>query len=274
MLDSGKTQTNWEPLPTEHKILIRAGYLKEQGVQFKGNIIYFQGLGDSMMNHQPLFNKLTKNGYRVIAFDYMGQGKSQGYMNDTRISEIGKLGEIAWKKFVRNNQAYSQKTIIGWSTGGLAAYYEANNSHAKNVVLIAPGIVPNTLVGENDICEGQINQITMASLTTETYSSKASNPHVDPIKPNSPVKVPLFAVDLLSTAKSSRKWVIKKSIKGMVLLSGKDDNYVDAAKTETVIGQNASHFRVETYEGALHEIDNEVPSIAERAHQDILEFLK
>lgn len=56
---------------------IRMGYYPEQGV-FKGNILYYEGLGDSMLNHAPLFEKLSQNGYRVIAFDYMGQGGSSG----------------------------------------------------------------------------------------------------------------------------------------------------------------------------------------------------
>lgn len=273
MLDSGENQIAWQPLPTQKNVLIRAGFLKEQGLQFKGNIIYFQGLGDSMLNHLPLFNKLTSKGYRVIAFDYMGQGKSEGYMNDTRISDIGKLGELAWKKFARGNKSYNEKTVIGWSTGGLAAYYEAHHLRAKKVVLIAPGIAPNTFVGENDLCEGKIDLITLASLTSETYFNRSSNPHIDAIKPNSPLKVPLFSVNLLTMAKESRQWKINKSVQGLILLSGKDDTYVNAAKTETVIGQNAPHFRMETFDGALHEIDNEVPSISDRAHQDILNFI-
>ena len=74
---------------------IRSGYLAENpNVTFRGNIIYYEGLGDSMMNHMPLFQTLTQAGYRVIAFDYMGQGGSKGSMNDTRIYQIAKLFSI------------------------------------------------------------------------------------------------------------------------------------------------------------------------------------
>ena len=56
---------------------IRAGFLKESDSKpFLGNVIFFEGLGDSMLNHRPLFDKLTNEGFRVIAFDYMGQGGS------------------------------------------------------------------------------------------------------------------------------------------------------------------------------------------------------
>src|SRR5690606_21112615 len=89
------------PVPTtsvkgDFKIVtptIRAGYLPHEG-EFKGNILYFQGLGDSMLNHDPLFLKISKAGYRIIAFDYMGQGGSTGKMDNTRIKYIPWIGEI------------------------------------------------------------------------------------------------------------------------------------------------------------------------------------
>lgn len=72
-----------------HQVDIRLGYLTaNSAVPFKGNILYYQGLGDSILNHDPLFSVLTNAGYRVIAFDYMGQGGSDGSMNHTSITNI------------------------------------------------------------------------------------------------------------------------------------------------------------------------------------------
>ena len=58
------------------KATIRTGLLKSDSLTSLGTILYLQGLGDSMMNHAPLFNHLNRNGYNIIAFDYMGQGGS------------------------------------------------------------------------------------------------------------------------------------------------------------------------------------------------------
>lgn len=250
---------------------IRAGYLAHEGA-FKGNVIYFEGLGDSMLNHDPLFKKISKAGYRVIAFDYMGQGGSTGRMNKTRIEYIPWIGDRVWNKFAINTSQFPRKTIIGWSTGGLAAYLSASENKADKVILIAPGIAPRKIVGEG-IFNDLPNEITLETLTTDIYFDHASNPHREEIKPNSPVKVPHFSVSLLATAEKMKCRKISSSIKGFVLLSGEDDTYVNAQKTRKIVSENAPHFKIRQYAGALHEIDNERKEIRDVAHRDIIQFL-
>lgn len=250
------------------KAAIRSGYLPEQG-SFKGNILYLQGLGDSMLNHDPLFKKLRTNGFRVIAFDYMGQGGSTGDMNNTRIKVISQIGGLIWKKWAKPSGAV---TLMGWSTGGLAAYLAPATFKIDRMILIAPGIVPNMIVGEG-VTQWPINQISLGTLTSDSYSNLNLNPHVDPIRPGSPMVVLEFAKDLFFNAWESQKMMMPQTVKGLVLLSGKNDNYVNAAKTLKVIQRTAPHFKTITYDGALHEIDNEKKLIREKAHADIIQFL-
>lgn len=250
---------------------IRAGYLPHEGV-FKGNVLYFEGLGDSMLNHDPLFKKITTAGYRVIAFDYMGQGGSGGRMNKTRIEYIPWIGDRVWNKFALAKEKFSSKNIIGWSTGGLAAYLMATENKADKVILIAPGIAPRKIVGEG-LFNHLPNEITLETLTTDVYFDRQSNPHREEVKPNSPVKVPHFSVNLLTTAECLKDKEISSSVKGFVLLSGDEDTYVNAERTKRIIRANAPHFKIKAYEGALHEIDNERKEIRDVAHADILRFL-
>ncbi len=255
---------------------IRSGYITENPeVPFRGNVIYYQGLGDSMLNHLPLFQLLASAGFRVIAFDYMGQGGSSGSMDDTRIIEITELGDKVWKMHARDLAAFPKKTIIGWSTGGLAAYAEAAllPGTVANVVLIAPGLVPNKIVGEQDWLQGKINRITLPTLTTARYEGGVPNPHVDPIRPDSPVKVMSFALDLLVQAHEMRQNPVLPSTKGLVLLSGSNDTYVNAGKTRLVIARRAPHFKIVEYPHTLHEIDNEAAPQGDTAKNDILDFL-
>ena len=269
---------NESGIPSEYElnVAIRSGFLKESDqVPFRGNVIYYEGLGDSMVNHMPLFNKLTNAGYRVIAFDYMGQGGSQGSMNDTRVEAIPDLGNQIWKLYARDLKNFPKKTIIGWSTGGLAAYVQALSDEDKvdNVVLIAPGLVPNLFVGETNLWRLELNRISLPTLTTDVYSTQVENPHIEPIVPNSPVKVLNFAMNLLEVAAQNRHSIMRQRVKGLVLLSGPNDSYVDAKETKRMINQVAYHFSIKEYPEALHEIDNEKLAIREKAHQDILEFL-
>lgn len=100
-----------------------------------------------------------------------------------------------------------------------------------------------------------------------------TNPHLDPIKPKSPARVPQFGGNLLGVASHSTKWQIDKSIRGIVFLSGAEDSYVERSLTLETLGENASHFEVKTYEGALHELDNELPEVTTDLYENSIKFL-
>jgi alpha-beta hydrolase superfamily lysophospholipase len=172
--------------------------------------------------------------------------------------------------------------VIGWSTGGLAAYYAAAHGLADRVVLIAPGIVAKNVF-----------VITEKSLTSDRYAAKEEDPHLDPISPHSPLLVPHFACDLLRTGYAARglvlgrpclsplpvttpakagAWKLPDAFPGFVALSDPNDKYVDAAKTLPVLSANTK-FEVESYAGALHEIGNERAGIREKFFADVLAFL-
>ncbi len=259
-----------------HQADIRVGYLTANPeVKFKGNILFYQGLGDSILNHDPLFEVLTNNGFRVVAFDYMGQGGSAGTMNNTTIENINEIGDKVIDLLGRKNGPNGSKYhILGWSTGGLAAYRKAYYDKGRSilsVVLIAPGIAPNYFVGEG-LFNWPIDEISMETLTTNRFLG-VNDPHEDPIFPKSPVFVPKFAFNLQKVAMKSRtKWFIDPKVPGLVLLSGPSDTYVNASKTKTVLKKRAKHFRVVTYSKALHEIDNEMESIAKSARENIVRF--
>jgi alpha-beta hydrolase superfamily lysophospholipase len=255
---------------------IRSGFIREdQAAPFRGNVIYYEGLGDSMLNHLPLFNLVAKAGYRVIAFDYMGQGGSSGSMNDTRILGITEIGSQIWLKHARDLALFPKKTIIGWSTGGLAAYAEAalRPEQISNLVLIAPGLAPNMFVGENNWLRGVINRITLSTLTSARYENGTANPHIDPISPPSPLDVWSFALDLIATAYEMRRVPLVPNVNGFVLLSGPNDTYVDAERTRFVLERRAPHFKIIEYPRALHEIDNEAEPTGSTARHDILDFI-
>lgn len=257
-------------LTEKPSVKIRAGRLMERA-PFKGNILYYQGLADSMLNHAPLFTKLTKAGYRVIAYDYQGQGGSTGSMNDTRIATIPLHGDLVFARYARPTT--DKKIIMGWSTGGLAAYMAAaTRQDIGKIILIAPGIAPRILVGEG-LRGWPLNEITMESLTSADYHGQLQDPHIDPIRPNSPLVVPFFSIDLLKTAAKARKTFISQSVKGLVLISGEGDSFVDGKKTIKLLKTLAPHFKLKQFLNGRHEIDNESEEISTVAHQTILDFL-
>jgi alpha-beta hydrolase superfamily lysophospholipase len=271
-------------------IELQTGFYREsESTQFRGCVLYLEGLGDSVKNHIPLYKALSKQGYRTIFFDYFGQGGSGSSMNNTRIVDlifpalqISNQAKFVWNHYSEVPDYKTQKSchgspkkIVGWSTGGLAAYGLAAESWADAVVLIAPGISVKKFIGEAAVHPEYLTQlkpvITLRTLTKVPFALN-EDPHLDPVKPNSPTLVPMFAANLIITSEMAQLWSIPKSVAGLVFLSGPDDTYVKANRTLEVLSSNASHFGVVNYVEALHEIDNEVPKIAQDFQQKMIAF--
>jgi pimeloyl-ACP methyl ester carboxylesterase len=248
---------------------VRSGYLEENpAVPFRGNVIYYEGLGDSMINHGPLFALLTEAGYRVIAFDYRGQGGSSGNMNETRIAGIAEMGNKFWTAYARDLEHFPQKTLIGWSTGGLAAYRQAIEDPSVNrIVLIAPGIVPRFFLGK-------LGFITQNTLTSATYENGEPNPHLDPIRPKTPLGLPLFDADLLQQAVILTGKTMPSRVSGLVLVTSKKDRFVNADATMRDLKKRAPQFEFQQFIDAHHELDNEAEPTGSMARESVLKFLE
>lgn len=269
--------------PLVRDVHLRTGYYAESANKpFKGCVMYLEGLADSVANQQPLFHALSESGYRVVFFDYMGQGQSEGSMNNSRVLDpinnslqLSTQAQFVWNLYSQSCGA-SKKMVIGWSTGGLVSYKLAHDVWADAVILIAPGIHAKKFVGEAATSPSALvtlqQVISERTLTRNTFS-KGLNPHVDPIKPDSPAKVPLFAANLLGSSMISQNWKINAKVKGLVFLSGVEDTYVDRDATIKTLSKNAPHFQMVSYDGALHEIQNEIPEVAFDMYQKTTQFL-
>lgn len=259
-----------------HDHVIRTGVEAPVGEQ-RACVMYLEGLGDSIRNHQRLFDALSSAGYRVLAFDYYGQGGSSGDMNETRAEyhngkypDIKESAEDMWSIIGGKACATSPHLVIGWSTGGLSAYLLSNEQWTDGVVLIAPGIAPRKEVGE---ASGHLSMFAPDGLEADGFHypqiitlrtlTRAVEPgvHVDPIKPNTPMKVRDFAENLMFTAWLARDDDIETTQRGLVFLSGDNDTYVDAKLTRQTLKERAPSFEVVQYAGALHELDNEIEPV-------------
>lgn len=275
--------------PLFDDVLLRAGYYVESA-PLKGCVLYLEGLADSVANQAPLFSHLSRNGYRVIFFDYMGQGGSGGSMNNTRIVDpantslqISTQAKFIWNKFANmkdeiNGQdcSRSKKIALGWSTGGLAAYTLVHEGWTDAVALIAPGIHVNAFIGEAATKKSMMatgeQVITVRTLTRNNFKD-AFDPHIDPIKPITPRAVPLFAMNLKASSLLSQTWTVDQKIPGIVFLSSPNDTYVDREAISKTLKKKAPHFEQVKYEGALHELQNEMPEVSADVYARLVGFL-
>jgi alpha-beta hydrolase superfamily lysophospholipase len=164
--------------------------------------------------------------------------------------------------------------VIGWSTVGLSAYRMAFEKRADAVVLISPGIAPKFFVG--DAAEDKLSLflfrpvISETSMTRNTFSGE-KNPHIDKLKPNNPFLVTFFGLNLLAIASESQDWQISQDIPGIAFL-GSADSYVKHDENARTLRSNAPHFEVYSYEGARHELHNEIPEVSEDLFAKTLKF--
>ncbi len=264
--------------PLVSDVNLRTGYYSQSSaVKFKGCVMYLEGLGDSVANQQPLFHALSESGYRVLFFDYMGQGGSEGSMNDSRVLDpvndslqLSTQAKTVWNLYSKDC-GQSKKVVIGWSTGGLVSYKLARDGWADAVVLIAPGIHTKKFIGEAAASPSAL--VKLQPLISARTLTRSNYHHTDQPRPDSPAKVPLFAANLLASSLLSQQWRIDPTVKGLVFLSGVEDTYVDRDATMKTLKKNASHFNVVSYDGALHEIQNEIPEVAFDMYQKTTQFL-
>jgi alpha-beta hydrolase superfamily lysophospholipase len=233
---------------------LRVGVLPAKG-EARGDILYLPGFADRLDNHGPLFTAWSEKGFRVVSFDYPGHGESRGRKNS-----INRFGFAALADFASQVEAATREDshrpllLAGWSTGGLLAVriLQAGPTlgrDPKGVLLFAPGVSVYTLVGKNGF------------VTEPTLTSNPNPPHTGPIRPVSPLLVPVFAASLLSHSHMAWQSAVPE-IPMLVLVGGdREDRY---AKTREVkrwaLRQREwrdSSVTAFQCRGAFHELDNE-----------------
>jgi len=272
-------------------IKLRAGvFPSNKDIPLKANVLYLEGLADSMFNHNQLINTLSKAGYQVIAFDYPGQGGSEGNMNQTRITEnqlsYDSIHDLFKKdQFENNDFDELMNTLKEHKLESSSSYLikdladkiwteikTANNIDSKKLLDVAIGWSTGGIAAY-DMAKDQKkgikavvliapatnpNTIPVIKIKTETLNGNINFKHLDNIRPDSPGKVPNFTLNLLASGLASQNWEVANDVKGLVLLSDQEnDKYVDSKKVELTLKKNASHFKCINYKGAAHEIDNE-----------------
>ena len=277
----------------------RMGYLPEaKNSDFKGCVIYLEGLGDSLMNHMPLYRKLSDAGYRVLMFDYLGQGGSEGTMdrshfmsfdtNTTKVEEnLSYQTRFVWKRYSEKsdstysrNCSQSPKRIIGSSIGGLVAFNLSHKKWAEQVVLISPLIIPNPCLGKYAYTtfskclpkNRHLDQTIDVSLLTKNVFAKNSDPHVEGIHPKALSEIPEFAEDLWHATFYAHFWNVPSKTKGLVFLPHRDDPFIDRFRTSMILRRHAPQFSIVNYNHAMSELDNEVPEVANDVLEKTLQF--
>lgn len=229
----------------------------------KGDVLYLHGFADRFDNHQPLFEELTRQGLRVITFDYPSHGESCG----TSINWFGfaELADLAGR-IETAKRGRGPLYLAGWSTGGLLAVRMAQGVGSSlsrpiaGMALFAPGVDVRTVL----------------SVSESTLTRNRSAPHAGPPSPSSPAFRPLFATALLTNSFAASAQ-LSANIPTLVITGGQtEDEYVDTAGVEawTTSQRNggAEMFGL-SCAGGYHELDNEPEPMGGAVREAAARFL-
>jgi alpha-beta hydrolase superfamily lysophospholipase len=271
---------------------VRHGYIEANpSVAFKGNVVYLEGIADSMLNHTQLFKAVTDAGYRMIAWDLDGQGGSKGKWGSRLLLDMLNVANQVYKRDM--DPRGGLKVLMGWSIGGINGYAAAAGYPGINpdaVILNAPSIDPLLFgVGEgfDHLPPGEF---TPQVLTTALppVDCGYGTPFVEPILGFTPASSASFTADILELAFYDRHVTIPGKVKGLVLMTGpKDDTYakgkkheqmdydtfIDVPNTEKVFREKAPHFRVVEYPRTKHMVDAESCAVRNSIAREVGDFL-
>lgn len=232
-------------------------YAPKEG-EYKADIFYYHGFGDSFENHEELFAGFVKKGFRVISFDYPDHGRTLNNFSQSlhfkTLNDVAKLGVEVYKQVITESEKTSAPLYLaGWSTGGLISAriiqdskFASFSKKIEALILYAPGLNVKLCVGEK-LCE----------VTNETLTHK-SLLHDREIKPNFPAKYLLFASSMLYQGHLSKKlsW---PSTPTLIFHSSIDDQYVKTTENMDYFNE-VSQASIKNIHcpSSYHEMDNEL----------------
>jgi alpha-beta hydrolase superfamily lysophospholipase len=233
----------------------------DEGVEVKGDVLYLPDYGDAFLNHRPLFDEWSRQGLRVITFDYPSHGGTEGAsLNWFTFERLAKLA-----KFVERDtrQEKSRPLILsGLGLGGLLATRMIQGSSmpccdrpAAGVILFAPAIASRIFAGTRS-SSFPLGEITLADLTNDPNFQLQSE-----IKPLSPGSKLLFTATTKINSIFARLQTYPKKIPTLVIVGSElNDSFVNSAKIKAWVRRQqkgGAQVTLQSYQNAFHQIDNE-----------------
>lgn len=250
-----------------------------EGQAVRGAVYLLHGTGEHAARYDRLAQLLVADGWAVAAHDHVGHGRSGGPRG--RIPIPGSYATRAAIEFGAFAEEIGCKPFLfGHSLGGVIAaeLVLLHRLPVSGLLLSAPAVVPK-LTWQNRL------QLKLFSLLIPTY---AVNIPYDPSHlTHDPEQQRIASADPLNHGFKSAEfvsWLMAAAHRleaapaqldvDTLLMIAADDRVIDIARTQAfAAGMRQDLLTVHTYEGAYHEILNEVPEIRQRAADDILAWL-
>lgn len=240
-----------------------------------GDVLYVHGLGDNVMNHDPLFQVWLNLGYRVIAMDLPSHGETSGYsLNCCNFEMLGNYILEIDRRMKPQGDVDRPLIFTGWSTGGLVVLRTVQNKLFENhfrkptgLQLFAPGVGVRMKVGN-----------WWGGITNDTLTQNPNPPHSGPPKPGSPYPVLPFAMRMLWESKLAQWNDLPPNLPTQVFLAGDDTDYyvrndINRRWSNRQIDEGKSVWVIQ-YDGAFHELDNEPDGVGDKVRTRAGDFAR
>lgn len=280
MPDSDGTSTYQRPADQDASLEVYTHrWSPSREATVRGGVYLLHGTGEHGARYERLAQRLASEGWAVASHDHLGHGRSGGPRGRILIpGTYATRAAIEFNAFA--NEIGTTPYLFGHSLGGVVAAELAllHRMPVAGLVLSAPAIVPR-LTWQNWLKlklmallapTVAVNIPYDASyLTHDTEQQAIAN--ADPL--NHGFKSAEFVSWLMAAAERLESSGAKTDVATLLLIAGGDE-VIDTARTRAFASRvPADLLTVQQYDGAHHEILNEVPSIRDRAANDIVAWL-
>jgi alpha-beta hydrolase superfamily lysophospholipase len=271
---------------------IRVGVQEPSGGAARADVLFLHGYSDRLDNHRTLFERWTREGFRVIAYELPGHGLNSGARNDVNAWSFGQIADMG--RAVEGCLAADRPLFVsGWSTGGLITLRRLQGDHGfprftrhpRGAVVFAPGVALRKIPGDK-------LHVTVETLTSDPATQQWLYPplpsHLITSLKNLLQPIPLlgkhsgFPGQIKSEAKRAWKALLPDDVPTLALIGGDaEDRYADASRVVEWIAdqrlrQRQEHGRTALQgvecTGAMHGLDIERPEIAEPVREAAARF--
>ncbi len=239
--------------------------------KWEETVVLLHGFLDHSLSNRLLVNELLKRGFRVVAGDMPGHGRSSGIRGGIlSFREYADFFDGLLRRWdVRPERSYA----VGHSTGCsiLMDYNRRGSDNFKGVVMAAPLVKMNyQLLIDKGI---DLAQDWIKVLPVRKTKSSGNKPFLK-FKWKDPLGVKRFSLDWIKAmVEWNREWEDFSSNQPLLLLQGDRDNVVEWKSNTPVLERCYSRCRTVHYKKGRHHILNESERIRREVYRDLFAFL-
>lgn len=231
----------------------------------KAIVVLVHGLGEHSSRYRPVAEFLNAHGFKVIAFDHPGHGKSNGKRGHIPSFEFSLDMIDHYIQNVKMRHPELPIFLYGHSMGGeIILYYAiARRPQISGLVATSPGFKPADPIPPLKMAFGQWMARLFPSFALDNgldISGLSRDQNVVTAYRKDPLVHPKVSAALGLEIINSGAWMLAQQVDfslPTLLMVGTADRMIDPSAIIQFAGQSTGNLTLQTWQGFYHELHNE-----------------